>query len=85
MSTAATPKQADVLDYIRQHLNETGYAPTYDEIGEYLGICRATVFGHIDALERKGLIQRTKNCAGRSSCRRIARCVGGGMGNDRVH
>lgn len=63
MSTAATPKQADVLDYIRQHLNETGYAPTYDEIGEYLGICRATVFGHIDALERKGLIQRTKNCA----------------------
>jgi repressor LexA len=54
-----TDRQHQVLDYIRQSINERGYPPTLREIGAHMGI-RSTngVNDHLRALERKGYLTR---------------------------
>ncbi len=52
-----TKKQSEVLDFIRKHLEENGYAPSYREIADHFGLSSpATVHGHVQALLEKGLI-----------------------------
>ncbi|MBI4435495.1 transcriptional repressor LexA [Candidatus Uhrbacteria bacterium] len=52
-----TKKQSEVLDFIREHLEENGYAPSYREIADHFGLSSpATVHGHVQALIEKGLI-----------------------------
>jgi len=54
-----TAKQSQVLEIIRDMLEERGIAPTLEEIGHDLGgISRAAVLDHLRALERKGAIRR---------------------------
>jgi repressor LexA len=53
-----TPRQMDVLKFIRDYRARRGYSPTMQEIGDYLGLSKVTVFEHVGALERKGLLQR---------------------------
>lgn len=49
-----TKKQSEVLDFIRDHLEENGYAPSYREIADHFGLSSpATVHGHIQALIEK--------------------------------
>ena len=36
--TELSPRQRDVLDFIRSALMQRGYPPTYREIGDALGI-----------------------------------------------
>lgn len=56
MSTL-TKKQADVLEFIRSHIKEYGYAPSYREIGEHFGLSSpATVHTHIQSLVEKGMV-----------------------------
>jgi repressor LexA len=54
-----TPRQHQVLEYIRQSINERGYPPTLREIGLHMGI-RSTngVNDHLRALENKGYLTR---------------------------
>src|SRR5262249_12980161 len=54
-----TDRQHQVLQYIRQSINERGYPPTLREIGAHMGI-RSTngVNDHLRALERKGYLTR---------------------------
>lgn len=54
-----TDRQEQVLQYIRQSINERGYPPTLREIGAHMGI-RSTngVNDHLRALERKGYLTR---------------------------
>lgn len=54
-----TEKQHQVLDFVRQSLEERGIAPTLEEIAYELGgISRVAVLDHLRALERKQAIRR---------------------------
>lgn len=53
------PKQKKIYEYIKQHIQKTGYAPTLQSIADAFGLkSLATVSEHLSALEKKGLIQR---------------------------
>lgn len=54
-----TPRQYQVLEYIRKSIKERGYPPTLREIGSHMGI-RSTngVNDHLRALENKGYLTR---------------------------
>ncbi len=59
----ATPRQAEILTFIRDYTLRRGYSPTYEEIAEEYGITKVTVFEHLTALEERGLIRRDKHKA----------------------
>jgi repressor LexA len=53
-----TPRQAQVLDLIRQHISDTGYPPTRADIAERLGFRSPNAAEeHLKALARKGAIE----------------------------
>ena len=53
-----TPRQAEVLDFIRSHIDETGYPPTRADIAQQLGFKSANASEeHLKALARKGAIE----------------------------
>ena len=57
-----TRRQREILDYITKHLEEKGYAPSFEEIARQFGFqSLATVHEHLTNLERKGYIRRTHN------------------------
>jgi repressor LexA len=52
-------RQQDILDFIKQEVQEKGYPPSVREIGEAVGLASSsTVHGHLARLESKGLIRR---------------------------
>ncbi|MDO7904940.1 transcriptional repressor LexA [Paenibacillus sp. JX-17] len=52
-------RQAAILDFIRNEVRLKGYPPSVREIGEAVGLASSsTVHGHLDRLEKKGLIRR---------------------------
>jgi repressor LexA len=52
-------RQSQILDFIKQHIQSTGSAPTLKEIADAIGVTSlATVHEHLQALETKGLISR---------------------------
>ena len=53
-----TPRQLEIVSFIRDYFADKGYAPTMQEIADHLGVSRPTVFEHIEALEAKGALQR---------------------------
>ena len=55
---AITPRQMEILRFIRDYRDKHGYSPTMQEIGDHLGLTRVTVFEHVRALVRKKLLQR---------------------------
>ncbi len=55
---AITPRQMDILRFIRQYREKFGYSPTMQEIGDALQLSKVTVFEHVGALEKKGLVLR---------------------------
>jgi SOS-response transcriptional repressor LexA len=58
---ALTERQAEVLAFIEK--NSGMYGPTVREIAAGLGIRSPNgVTGHLDALEKKGVIRRKPNC-----------------------
>ncbi len=53
-----TPRQQEILDLIRHHIDETGYPPTRAEIAVKLGFKSANAAEeHLKALARKGAIE----------------------------
>jgi repressor LexA len=55
-----TTRQQEVLDFIRQQQQETGFPPSSREIQAYFGFQSQTAaMNHLRALERKGVINRT--------------------------
>jgi len=58
MSKLSNRQQA-ILDFIKQEVRSKGYPPSVREIGEAVGLASSsTVHGHLDRLEKKGLIRR---------------------------
>mgnify|MGYP001361158189 CR=1 FL=1 len=52
-------RQQAILDFIKHKVREKGYPPSVREIGEAVGLASSsTVHGHLDRLEKKGLIRR---------------------------
>lgn len=52
-------KQGQILDFIKQHIQTHGVAPTLRQIADAIGVSSlATVHEHLAALEEKGLIKR---------------------------
>jgi repressor LexA len=59
---ALTRRQKNVLDFLVEFINRRGYSPSFEEIGDSLGLSSlATVHKHIENLERKGFIRRRYN------------------------
>ena len=57
-----TKRQNEILAYLRAHIAEHGYAPSFEEIAEQFGFASlATVHEHLTNLERKGYIRRQYN------------------------
>lgn len=53
-----TPRQAEILELLRTHLNETGFPPTRAEIAAHFGFSSPNAAEeHLRALERKGAIE----------------------------
>jgi repressor LexA len=59
----ATPRQTEILTFVRDYSHKHGYSPTYDEIAEAFGISKVTVFEHLTTLEERGLLHREKHKA----------------------
>ena len=60
MTENLTKKQSEVLDFICTHIEDRGYAPSYREIAECIGVSSpATIHQHVQALIEKGVV-----CAG---------------------
>jgi len=59
---ALTKRQSEILSYLQEHIQERGYAPSFEEIAEQFNFqSLATVHEHLTNLERKGYIHRTHN------------------------
>ncbi|MGN6368206.1 MAG: transcriptional repressor LexA [Phycisphaerae bacterium] len=58
-----TPKQLKILIAIRDFRVRNGYSPTMQELADQLDVSKVTIFEHVEALEKKGLILRARNRA----------------------
>jgi repressor LexA len=59
---ALTRRQKEVYDFLAGFVEEHGYSPSFEEIGEGLGLSSlATVHKHVSNLEQKGLLKRDYN------------------------
>ncbi len=58
-STTKNNKQIQILEFIKKEINDKGYPPSVREIGAAVGLrSTSTVHGHLERLEKKGLIRR---------------------------
>jgi len=54
-----TKRQKEILDFVREHVQAHGYAPTLQEIGTRFGLSSpATVYKHVEQLVRKGYLRK---------------------------
>src|ERR1700693_6406715 len=59
---AITRRQRQVYDFISEFVQQNGYSPSFEEIGQGLELSAlATVHKHISNLEKKGLLTRDYN------------------------
>ena len=61
-----TPRQLEILRFIRDFRERQGYSPTMQEIGDRMKLTKVTIFEHVGALERKGLLLRGAKYSARS-------------------
>ncbi|MCG9896189.1 MAG: transcriptional repressor LexA [Fimbriimonadaceae bacterium] len=60
MAKGLTKRQQEILDYVQSYMIEIGFPPSIREIGEQFGIKSLRgVTVHLDALSRKGYIERS--------------------------
>ena len=55
-----TPRQLEVATFIHRYISESGISPTLDEIAESLNVCKITVYEHVSALVKKGVLSKEK-------------------------
>ena len=58
-----TPRQTEVLEFVRSYVGQNGYSPSVRNVAEQFGMAINSAVGHLDALERKGAIARTPGVA----------------------
>jgi repressor LexA len=64
MENTLTPRQAEILEAIRRHIDENRRPPSHPELARALGLASTNaVAKHLAALERKGAIEVTPGIA----------------------
>lgn len=58
MSQTLTPKQSAILDFIQGYVAENGVPPSLREIGRHFDLSVGTVQDQVEALRRKGVLNR---------------------------
>ncbi|MGI8728355.1 MAG: transcriptional repressor LexA [Solirubrobacterales bacterium] len=59
MDLNLTKRQSEIYEFIKTHLDKTGYPPTVREIGAALGLhSPSTVHAHLAKLEKSGALRR---------------------------
>ena len=58
-----TPRQLQILTFIRDHQRSRGYSPTMQELADEYGVSKVTVFEHVETLIDKGLLRRSPHKA----------------------
>ena len=58
MRKPLTKKQDRIFEFIRKHVQDTGFPPTVREIGMDFGISEKGAYDHLNAIEKKGYIRR---------------------------
>ena len=59
MTVKISKRQQLIMDFIKSEVRTKGYPPSVREIGEAVGLASSsTVHGHLERLEKKGLIRR---------------------------
>ncbi len=53
-----TPRQEEILDFIKDFYRENGMPPTVREISDHYGISSSSMFDHLSALQKKGYLKR---------------------------
>lgn len=51
-----TPRQREILLFIRDYMAGAGYSPTYEEMAHRFGVSKVTIFEHIHNMEDAGLL-----------------------------
>lgn len=55
-----SPKQLELLRLLVRFQREHGYTPSLQELADQLGLTKVTVYQHVRALEKKGLVTRLR-------------------------
>ena len=58
MRKSLTKRQDRIFEFLRKHVQDTGYPPTVREIGTAFGISEKGAHDHLNAIEKKGYIRR---------------------------
>jgi repressor LexA len=58
-----TERQLSILNFIRDFIRDKGISPTLDEMSQFFGVSKITIYEHVSALEKKGAIRKTRNMA----------------------
>ena len=61
-----TPRQMEILRFIRDYRRSQGYSPSLQEVGDHLDLTKVTVFEHVAALVKKGFLRRGSRHKARS-------------------
>ena len=56
---ALSPRQREVLEFLRDFASSHGMAPSIREVARHFGVAPATAAGHLRALQRKHLVTRS--------------------------
>ena len=59
MSTALTPKQKKIFEYIKKYLKEKRYSPSLEEMGRHFKLVKSTVHQHVEALREKEYLNKS--------------------------
>lgn len=58
-----TPKQNQILKYIKKHIKEKDYSPTFEEIAKHFRLAKSTIHQHVKSLKEKGYLNKLDNQA----------------------
>lgn len=61
--TPLTPKQQTIFDYIRTYIDDFHVPPSLRDIGAHLGLSVGTVQDQVEAIRRKGFLEKEKTLA----------------------
>ncbi|MEK7665127.1 MAG: transcriptional repressor LexA [Patescibacteria group bacterium] len=53
-----TPKQKQILDYIKKYIKEKDYSPSYEEVAKHFKIKKPTVYQYVETLIEKGYLKK---------------------------
>lgn len=61
MSTGLTPRQAELLAFIKSFIAEKGYSPSFVEMADAIGnVSRGNIHRYLELLEQRGHVRRQK-------------------------